>query len=115
MKIMDNITHWLKGLLLTERQKRREALWQQLRDEVAAQVRYDLRAEFKAGTKRPKALKRETRPPLNTGKLKQVRNLFNSEFVSRETNRHNQKAWVKAMRILHDSRADLQVSRLTLY
>jgi hypothetical protein len=32
--------------------------------------------------------------------LKRVRRLFNSDMVSRETNRHNQRAWVRSVRAL---------------
>lgn len=46
-------------------------------------------------------------PPLCVTQLRKVRSLFNSEYVSRDTNRHNQRAWVNAVRRL---RATTQVT-----
>lgn len=100
---------WLQNLLLP-RQSKAEA-WQQWRDAVKAVHTQPEPAKPKRSHKR----KAKPSPPLNTNKLKQVRSLFNSEFVSRETNRHNQKAWAKALRILHESGANMQTARRTAY
>jgi hypothetical protein len=37
---------------------------------------------------------------MNTTYLRRVRRLFNSDMVSRSTNRHNQRAWVRSVRAL---------------
>jgi hypothetical protein len=37
---------------------------------------------------------------MNTHHLRRVRRMFNSDMVSRSTNRHNQRAWVKSVRAL---------------
>jgi hypothetical protein len=39
---------------------------------------------------------------MNTKMLKQARELWNVEDVSRETNRINQRKWIKAVRMLGD-------------
>ena len=39
---------------------------------------------------------------MNTQALKTVRRLFNVDYVSKEQNRHNQRAWVRSVRILGD-------------
>lgn len=37
---------------------------------------------------------------MNTHHLRRVRRMFNSEYVSREINRANQRAWVRSVRRL---------------
>lgn len=37
---------------------------------------------------------------MNTHHLRRVRRTFNSDMVSRSTNRHNQRAWVRSVRML---------------
>lgn len=39
---------------------------------------------------------------MNTLALKTVRRLFNVDYVPKEQNRHNQRAWVRSVRILGD-------------
>lgn len=39
---------------------------------------------------------------MNTKMLTKVRSLYNSRHVSRATNRHNQRAWIKSVRQLGD-------------
>jgi hypothetical protein len=39
---------------------------------------------------------------MNTQALKTVRRLFNVDYVSKEQNRHNQRAWVRSVRFLGD-------------
>ena len=39
---------------------------------------------------------------MNITLLTKVRKLFNIDYVPRSTNRHNQKQYIKAMRILGD-------------
>ena len=39
---------------------------------------------------------------MKTQALKTVRRLFNVDYVSREQNRHNQRAWVRSVRFLGD-------------
>ena len=39
---------------------------------------------------------------MNISYLTRVRRLFNSEFVPAHTNRHNQRAWVRSIRLLGD-------------
>ena len=39
---------------------------------------------------------------MNIKQLTRVRSLFNAAYVPRETNRHNQLGWVRAIRILGD-------------
>ena len=39
---------------------------------------------------------------MNTKILKRLREQFNSDLVSRETNRHNQREWVRSIRNLGD-------------
>lgn len=39
---------------------------------------------------------------MNTQALKTVRRLFNVDYVPKEQNRHNQRAWVRSVRILGD-------------
>ena len=40
---------------------------------------------------------------MNTHHLRRVRRMFNSEYVSRSTNRHNMRAWVRSVRMLGNS------------
>ena len=40
---------------------------------------------------------------MNTQALKTVRRLFNVDYVPKEQNRHNQRAWVRSVRILGGS------------
>ena len=37
---------------------------------------------------------------MNTRALKTVRRLFNVDYIPREQNRHNQRAWVRSVRSL---------------
>ena len=37
---------------------------------------------------------------MNIHHLRRVRRMFNSDMVSRSTNRHNQRAWVRSVRLL---------------
>ena len=39
---------------------------------------------------------------MNTQALKTVRRLFNVDYVPKAQNRHNQRAWVRSVRILGD-------------
>ena len=39
---------------------------------------------------------------MKTKQLTRVRGLYNSEFATQELNRYNQRAWVRAIRILGD-------------
>jgi hypothetical protein len=39
---------------------------------------------------------------MNTHYLKVVRNLFNNTMVKPSTNRHNQRAWIRSVRVLGD-------------
>ena len=39
---------------------------------------------------------------MNTQALKAVRRLFNVDYVPKAQNRHNQRAWVRSVRILGD-------------
>lgn len=39
---------------------------------------------------------------MNTEALKKVRKLFNVDYVPAHQNRHNQRAWVRSIRILGD-------------
>lgn len=39
---------------------------------------------------------------MNTQALKTVRRLFNVDYVPKSQNRHNQRAWVRSVRILGD-------------
>jgi hypothetical protein len=39
---------------------------------------------------------------MNTKMLKQVRELWNVDHVSRETNRANQRKWIQSIRMLGD-------------
>ena len=37
---------------------------------------------------------------MNTEALKKVRKLFNVDYIPKEQNRHNQRAWVRSVRLL---------------
>ena len=39
---------------------------------------------------------------MNTQALKTVRRLFNVDYIPKTQNRHNQRAWVRSVRILGD-------------
>lgn len=39
---------------------------------------------------------------MNTQALKTVRRLFNVDYIPKEQNRHNQRAWVRSVRLLGD-------------
>ena len=39
---------------------------------------------------------------MNTEALKKVRKLFSVDYVPKEQNRHNQRAWVRSVRSLGD-------------
>ena len=39
---------------------------------------------------------------MNARMLKHVRELFNTSYVSNQTNRHNQRQWVRSVKFLGD-------------
>lgn len=50
---------------------------------------------------------------MNTQALKTVRRLFNVEYVSKQQNRHNQRAWVRSVRWLLTHKVNKNESRIS--